>query len=312
VEEPAGSYRISFTQRNQEGFWPKGWTIADDQVDFDAPKACAAPSGRLEFDFCPMSGELVSIKSGRFFKTELLAEPLTLDIWRAPSQNEYRDEKKTWDDCGFAAPARRLVSFSDAVGADGVRRVKSVVDYVVTGTVFRVDSDWTIADGAAKLKAVFTQLGKAREPAHIGFRTVLRGGSMPVEWLGRGPFENYSDRKSGAFFGLWRLNSEDFFFPYDIPQDCGNREDTYRVTLSPGLFDDLTVESSVPFAFEVNPYAPETLVKYAHPAELPASGSTYFGVFAKSRGLGGNSCGPKPIQRDIIGVGPYSLELTIR
>ena len=178
--------------------------------------------------------------------------------------------------------------------------------------MFRVESDWTILDGAAKVKATFTQTGERREPAHIGFRTVLRGGSMPVEWLGRGPFENYSDRMSGAFLGLWKLDSADFFFPYDRPQDCGNREGTYRVTLSPGLFDDLTIESATPFAFEVNPYAPETLVKYAHPAELPQSETTYLGIFAKSRGLGGNSCGPKPIARDIVGQGPYTLELTIR
>ena len=312
VDDATGSYRIEFRQKADEGFWPKGWIIADDQIDFAAPKVCSAPKGCLSFGFCPKSGELVSIKSGRIFETELLAEPLTLDVWRAPSQNERYHERIFWNPRGLANPRRSLVSFSDATGADGVRRVKSVVDYAVSGTVFRVESDWTIADGAAKLKARFTQTGERCEPAHMGFRTVLRERSMPIEWLGRGPFENYSDRMSGAFLGLWKLNSDDFFFPYDVPQDCGNREGTYRVTLSPGFFDSLTVESAAPFAFEVNPYAPETLVKYAHPAELPPSEGTYIGVFAKSRGLGGNSCGPLPLDRDIIGTEPYSLEITIR
>ena len=311
VQDATGSYRIAFTQKADEDFWPKGWTIADDQVDFSAPLPCETPKGHLEFGFSPETGELVSIKSGRFFGTELLAQPLTLDIWRAAVHNE-AGWKHVWDKCGFSAPVRKLVAFSDNTGHDGVRHVKSIVDYAVTDTVFRVESDWTIADGAARIKAIFTQSGTKREPAHIGFRTVLRGGSMPVEWLGRGPFENYSDRMSGAFLGLWKLKSDEFFFPYDVPQDCGNREGTYRVTLSPGWFDDLTVESASPFAFEVNPYAPETLVEYAHPAELPDSESTYFGIFAKSRGLGGNSCGPNPLARDIIGEGPYMLELTIR
>ncbi|MCQ2391520.1 MAG: hypothetical protein MJ240_08845 [Kiritimatiellae bacterium] len=64
----------------------------------------------------------------------------------------------------------------------------------------------------------------------------------------------------------------------------------------------------------MNPYAPETLVRYAHPAELPPPGEdgTYFGIFAKSRGLGGNSCGPKPLARDIIGNETYTLSFTIR
>ncbi|MDD2456219.1 MAG: hypothetical protein PHG71_05415, partial [Kiritimatiellae bacterium] len=78
-------------------------------------------------------------------------------------------------------------------------------------------------------------------------------------------------------------------------------------------FDSVTFETAAaPFAFEVNPYLPETLVKFAHPAELPDSDVTFFGIYAKSRGLGGNSCGPKPLARDIVREGPYTLAFTIR
>ena len=135
---------------------------------------------------------------------------------------------------------------------------------------------------------------------------------MDVEWLGKGPFENYSDRMSGAFLGLWSRPSGDFFFPYDVPQDCGNMEGAYHVRLAT-TWDSVTfAATSKPFAFEVNPYTPDTLGRYRHPAELPASDSTFFGLFAKSRGLGGNSCGPLPLKRDIVNEGPYTLEFTIR
>lgn len=313
VVDPSGSYRIAFRQKAAEGLWPKGWTVADDQIDFTVPsKACSEPSGRLTFGFCPKSGELVSLKSGTFFKTELLKEPLTLDIWRAPSQNEPR-EKNVWAVKGFAAPRRSLVSFSDVTNERGVRTVNSTVDYAVTDTTFRVATVWTIKDGAARVKAMFTQSGVRAEPARIGFRTVFADDAMNVDWLGRGPWENYSDRKSGAFLGNWSQGSKGFFISYDAPQDCGNREDAYRVKLTAGFFDSVTFETTgAQFAFEVNPYAPETLVKYAHPAELPESDSTFFGIFAKSRGLGGSSCGPLPLERDIVKDGPYMLEFVIR
>jgi beta-galactosidase len=196
VTDATGSYRVEFVQRETEGHWPKGWTIADDQIDFTMPNpACAqSASGRLEFGFDEKTGELVSLKSGRFFKTELLREPLTLDIFRAPSQNEPHDGKR-WLNVGAMNPARKLVSFSDVSG-NVMRMVASVVDYAVSGAVFTVTSKWTIMDGAAKLKVSIRRTGKEIEPARVGLRTILAKESLDVEWLGCGPFENYSDRKS--------------------------------------------------------------------------------------------------------------------
>ena len=315
--EPEGSYRIEFKQKEDEGFWPRGWVIADDQIDFTRPQVDTALEGDLEFTFDPSTGELVSLKSGKLIKTELLKEPLTLDVWRAPVQNE-PSLKGPWKDCGFDSPKGSLVEFSDETGADGVRKVRSVVDYAVSGAVFRVAADWKIVDGAAKVRAVISQdrdIKKGYEtvlPARVGFRTVFDADSMDVEWLGNGPWENYSDRMSSTFLGTWSLSSGEFFFPYDVPQDCGNREGTYRVRLDDGCDSVTFAATGDAFAFEVNPYAPETLVKYAHPAELPESASTFFGIYAKVRGLGGNSCGPKPLPRDIVGKGPYTLEFVIR
>lgn len=306
-----GSYRVEFRQKEAEGLWPRGWVIASDQIDFTAPRVGKeAAHGNLEFGFSPETGELSSIKSGRLFKTELLKSPLTLDIYRAPSQNE-PTMKKAWAAAGANAPRKSLVSFRDDTLCD-VRRVASVVDYAISGTVYRVESDWTIRDGAAVVKARITASGKPFEPAHLGFCTVFRKPCMQVDWLGCGPWENYSDRKSGAFLGSWSLCSRDFFFPYDVPQDCGNREGTYRVKLSDWL-DSVTFETTAaPFAFEVNPYSPDVLTQFRHPAELPESDSTFFGIWACSRGLGGNSCGPLPLEHDRIANSPVELNFVVR
>ena len=46
-----------------------------------------------------------------------------------------------------------------------------------------------------------------------------------VEWYGRGPFETYPDRKTGAKVGLYQSNADDMYVPYIIPQEYGNRTD---------------------------------------------------------------------------------------
>ena len=55
-----------------------------------------------------------------------------------------------------------------------------------------------------------------------------------------------------------------------------------------------------PFAFSAIPYSPTDLVTTMHPQELPAATKTEFGIFAAVRGLGGASCGPGPMGRDIV------------
>ena len=315
--EPVGSYRLEFKQKEDEGFWPRGWVIADDQIDFTAPKVDTALCGDFEFGFNPSTGELVSLKSGGIFKRELLKEPLTLDVWRAPVQNE-PTLRNPWNELGFRRPKGTLVSFLDDRLQCGKRVVQSVVDYALTGATVRVSTTWEIKNGAAKVRATFVQNGTIKSghehvtPARIGFRTVLDRKSLSVEWLGNGPWENYSDRMSSTFLGTWRMCSSQFFFPYDVPQDCGNRENTYRVKMSDCRSSITFAAAGAPFAFEVNPYAPETLAEYRHPAELPASGTTFFGIYAKVRGLGGNSCGPKPLPRDIVTEGAYTLEFVIK
>ena len=311
VESADGSWRIAFRQKSDEGLWPKGWTIADDQIDFTPPKLSRVASGKLTFGFSKETGELVSLKSGRFFKTELLKAPLTLDAFRAPVQNEW-EEGGVWAAMKLARPTSKLLAFNERKEGD-VTRVSAVVDYFcASGRILRATSEWRIADGAATLKARFTGVRREMQLARVGLRTVLASTSPNVEWLGCGPFENYADRRSGAFLGTWRLPAKDFFFPYDVPQDCGNREGTYRLALST-FCDSLTFETQAkPFAFEVSPYAPEMLPDFAHPAELPPSEGTFVGVFAKSRGLGGHSCGPLPLDRDVLDGESYELDLIIR
>ncbi len=321
-----------------------GRPIAEDQVDVvDSREATAVASGKTSFlsffgpdavktaeddktltfetanlkvVFCKKTGLPCSImRPGRLWGwTELLKSPMTLDLYRSPSSNE-NGLAHRWRQQGFTrmtAELKRLSPVSDRSGALTFttlvewRGEKPATPKVV---VFVVAARWTVSpDGTFACRSVVRPLGPKLELARVGYSCDLAAVDPSVEWFGRGPWENYPDRKSGAFLGRWKLDASDFFFPYGRPEDCGNREDARGVNVGGLVVRTL----GKPFAFGVCPYTPAELESAKHPAELPESDGTWFGVFAAVRGLGGASCGPGPIERDIIRTdADYPLAFTL-
>ena len=61
--------------------------------------------------------------------------------------------------------------------------------------------------------------------------------TLPIEfeniaWYGRGPHENYWDRKTGAAVGVYSGKVIDLYHPYIRPQENGNRTDVRWVALT--------------------------------------------------------------------------------
>ena len=59
----------------------------------------------------------------------------------------------------------------------------------------------------------------------IGMETSLPASFNQMEWYGKGPYENYPDRKKSAEIGLYAGSVQDQYFPYIVPQECGNKTD---------------------------------------------------------------------------------------
>ena len=55
-----------------------------------------------------------------------------------------------------------------------------------------------------------------------------------TEWFGRGPFENYSDRKLAAKIGRYRSPVADHYVPYARPQENGYKTDVRWLALTCG------------------------------------------------------------------------------
>ncbi len=287
-------------------------------------KSITFTTGKFVVKFCKKTGMPYSIKRDG---NELIKCPFKLNSFRTPSSNEVGLGGK-WLEQGFNNMEATLKeispvkdnSFTTLVEWKGAKfeRMDGFGGSEVTikdmgenlrPVTFVVASRWTVCeDGALACYAKIRPLGPKIDLARIGFAWIMNEKNALVEWLGRGPIENYADRKSGAFMGKWSGKAEKFYFPYARNENCGNREDTYGLSVG-----GLTVRTlGKPFAFEVNPYTSRELLEYVHPTELPPSDKTHVGVYAATRGLGGASCGPGPMERDIIRTDrDYELKFTL-
>ena len=295
------------------------------------------PSGDVSVAFDRATGALVSYKVKG---VERLLAPMALDAYRAPSSNEVRPAQQ-WSQFGWRNFSQKAISFGE-IRRDGDdshalaftvevecrgEAKESLVNYGRSGgrieaqgapsrlaaPYFRAVLRWRIGgDGKVSCRSEIRPVGFRRELPRIGWRFVLPLDFAQVEWFGRGPFENYRDRKSGAFRGLWTTDLTKFVMPYARPEDANNFEDTDAVTLSgtKGAIGFATL--GAPFAFTAIPYSPSEIVAASHPPELPPITKVEFGIFAETRGLGGASCGPGPMRRDIIDTSKnYRLDFAI-
>lgn len=311
-----------------------GKEIGSDQIDFpfEAPLhegamgkvekeetegAVTLKAGGVKVVFSKKTGLPESIRHvGPKGVKELLESPMRLEAFRAPSSNE-RYMLDYWRQYGLdkLEPVESQTgNFKE--GEDGSVSFVTLTTWcgnqkLAKPLSFAVAIGWTVyGDGEIRCESAVRCFGPKVELARVGFgfATPKQLGDL-VQWFGRGGFENYADRKSGAFIGRWQLSPAEFFFPYAKNEDCGNREDVYGFRFVDGLtFRTL----GDPFAFEVNPWSPTELLSAAHPPELPESTHNYTGIFAATRGLGGASCGPAPMDRDIINSRmDYVLDFTI-
>lgn len=148
----------------------------------------------------------------------------------------------------------------------------------------------------------------------LGYQLMLPERFNCVRWYGRGPQENYPDRKSGAFIGIHTKTVEEMVEKYPRPMEMGNRMDTHwvAVTDKAGIGLMIAAPCSEKFNFSALPYTPQALFEAPHPEELKRAGATVLNVDCMTLGLGGAACGPRPINRDITLSQPATFVFSLR
>jgi beta-galactosidase len=140
----------------------------------------------------------------------------------------------------------------------------------------------------------------------------VAGGCEQLAWYGRGPFENYADRKFAAHVGLYRGTVAGQYVPYIVPQENGNKEDVRWLSLRDEEGSGLVVRAAGTFGFSAHHFTPEDLTRAYHPSDLRRRPEITLLVDAVQRGLGSASCGPDTLEAYRIRGSSYRLDFTLR
>jgi beta-galactosidase len=83
---------------------------------------------------------------------------------------------------------------------------------------------------------VTTKLGNLGDDSPVlprfGSNFIIKDEYQQVNWYGRGPHENYQDRKTSALVGNYEAQVGDLYYPYIRPQENGNRADVRWVSFT--------------------------------------------------------------------------------
>ncbi|MEO0055997.1 MAG: hypothetical protein RLZZ50_1944, partial [Verrucomicrobiota bacterium] len=147
----------------------------------------------------------------------------------------------------------------------------------------------------------------------VGVRLDLVPGFRRLAYFGRGPFENYSDRKTAADLGLYENTVAGEYVDYVMPQEHGHHTDTRWIELmTEGKKTALlAVEAATTLEFNATHFAAEDLYAARHTTDLKARAETLLYLDAAHRGLGTQSCGPDALPRYRLAAGKHTLDFTL-
>lgn len=261
-------YQIIFEAkiRNEEPFLPVGYVIAADQmavnayqkekVAFMAPAKITEDAGRINVSgknfkavVDKASGILISYKykGKEYILSERGPRP---SFWRAPLDNDFGFKNfnvlKEWKGISEQMPAVKDIRVDEAVGT-----ISCVYTYerpsVEWKTVYKL-----FDNGVIKVSNDIVT-GNADSPLipRVGLRMQLPVEFDKLTYYGRGPWENYCDRKTSCFIDRYVFKVSDLYENYIRPQENGHRTDVYWFALEskkgPGLLvvADNTLEMNV-------------------------------------------------------------------
>lgn len=168
-----------------------------------------------------------------------------------------------------------------------VPQTKAYVSYRVTG------------DGKIHVHALYKGTDGLPEMPAFGMDMKLKARYDRVRYYGRGPEENYLDRREGARLGVYSYQAADNLSAYLFPQECGNRMDVRWVEVTDADGQGLRFETEgVPFENSVLPCSAYELEAATHREELPKAHYSWVRILESQMGVGGDDSWGAPVHEE--------------
>ena len=184
---------------------------------------------------------------------------------------------------------------------------------LLCGGRIRVDREYLITDKGISVRSTVVNSADTATLPRIGLGLTLPKEDQFVRWYGRGPHENYPDRKKSALVGIYEKTAAEMHVPYVRPCECGGREDVRFLEIRDEKGTGIRVTGDRLFHFSALPWSVEDYAKADYQEDLPESSAVHVVLDGFHAGLGGDTGWTKNIHPEYrIPKGTYSYRFDIR
>ncbi len=241
-------------------------------------------TGDMAFILDKNNGSLLSWKVNQ---KELLKGRLEPWFWKTPNDNQkqsgYVKEVGKWK-----TAAERLMIKNVTVTKKELATVKFDMYMPSIGANYTLQYQVN-GNGQLQVEATYTSLCDTIPfIPKFGMRMRIPENFNYIEWYGRGPYENYPDRKTGSLIGLYSSTLANFITKYVAPQDNANRGDVRWFSLNSQAHESIRITGLQPLCFRAWPYTEEDLENSRHDYELPVRDFINLNIDLNIHGVGGD------------------------
>jgi beta-galactosidase len=334
---PGAEYHLNlqWTLTEATRWAPEGWMLAWDQFPLPIPSApIPAPIVKravpLRISNTPndiiIEGSRFSVRFDRqdgclesfvYEKQECIASPLTPNFWRAPTDNDLAGvgRNQLFQDSGVWKTAAESRKTRDITAGMVANTVRVAIESSLAGGKASLLQTFIIHPNAdLEVKVELKTDGDLPEIPRVGLQLGLPGDCHRLTWLGRGPQENYQDRRHGTAIGLYSGDVRTLNHVYVRPQENGNHIDVrWAALLDSGGRGLMAIHKNPYLNVSAWPYSQADLEAASHSNELPARDQITWNIDLAQRGVGGiNSWGAKPLPQYRLTKPNYSYEFILR
>ena len=307
---------VAFKLKNREGLLPAGHVVAKNQLVLNPYKAPSMELKNCELSNVPTvvpqvveNDENYLIVRGEHFTAEFSkqsgyltryavegvemiqeGEALTPNFWRAPTDNDYgaslQRKYAVWKNPEIKLTSLQPRTENGQVILEAAYEMPAVsarleLTYVLNNAgAVKVTQKMT-ADKQAKVSGLF----------RFGMQLPMPRSFETIEYYGRGPVENYSDRNQCTDLGIYRQSVSEQFYPYIRPQENGTKTDIrwWKTLNAAGC--GLQVVAAAPFSASALHYTIDSLdegpnKKQGHSPEVEEADLTNLCLDLVQTGLG--------------------------
>ncbi len=327
---------VSYRLKNAEPLLEKGYEIAADQFSYSGAAYAVRPSIAKGIVKATNTGNQLALQGKGFAMTfdvqkgvltsyslngiNVIENGPQPGFYRAPTDNDIgaglnkslRNWRNVYDNSNVADSKTEQVS-------DNEYKV-TFTKNILSGKAQTVQVFTIYGDGSINVSNTYKiEKGDYRTIMRIGNDLELNKQLNNIQWYGRGPWENYWDRKYASQIGIYKQGLNEQYFSYARPQESGNKTDVRWATFTNAKGKGIKVEfadsllsvAALPYNIDDLDPAPEK--HQYHSGELVQRDKIYMHIDLVQLGVQGmDSWGSLPMKKYWIVPGAYSYSYWIR